>query len=151
MPKKSRNGDVKVEKIQKDLEEVTNQLKRALADYHNLERRVNQEKESLSRFSAGIVILKFLPILDNLKKAAEHLKDDGLSLIVKQFEQVLKSEGVTEVPAVGQTFDPKVHEAVEVVEGDEDNKVVKVIEAGYLLNGAPLRPAKVVVVRKDLK
>ena len=140
----------KVEKIKQKLEETTHQLKRALADYHNLERRVSEERATLGKFATGIIILKFLPVLDNLKKAAEHIKDDGLNLVVRQFEEILASEGVKEIPTLGQNFNPEIHEAVEVVQGEEDNKITKVSEAGYLLNDKTLRPAKVTVTKKTL-
>lgn len=148
MAKKTAN--TKLEKIQKELDRVNEQLKRALADYHNLERRVNQEKQNFSKLSAGVLILKFLPVLDNLKKAAEHIKDDGVKLIIKQFDQILATEDVKEIPALGQVFNPKIHEAVEVVQGNEDDKVVRVVETGYFLGDKVLRPAKVVVSKKTI-
>ena len=97
--------------------ELENQLKRALADYQNLERRVSQERQLLGQLSTALIIEKFLPVLDNLESAQSHLNDQGLSLVIKQFKDILQGEGVEEINATDQVFDPNLHEAVEVVEG----------------------------------
>lgn len=128
--------------------ELENQLKRALADYQNLERRVGEERSLLSQLSSALVIEKFLPVLDNLQSAQDHLNDEGLALVIKQFKDVLNSEGVEEIEAEGQEFDPNLHEAAEVVEGEKDNIIVKVLSKGYKINDKVLRPAKVIVSRK---
>ena len=128
--------------------ELENQLKRALADYQNLERRVSEERSLLSQLTSALVIEKILPVLDNLKSAQIHLKDEGLALVIKQFEDVLNSEGVEEIQAEGTQFDPNLHEAAEVVGGENDNVVVKVLANGYKINDRVIRPAKVVVSKK---
>lgn len=129
--------------------QLENQLKRALADYQNLERRVDEERRLLSALSAALLIEKFLPVLDNLESAQKHLNDEGLEIVIKQFKDVLSQEGVEEIPAVGSTFDPHLHEAAEVQEGQNDNTVVKVLAKGYKLNDKVLRPAQVVVEKKS--
>src|SRR3990167_3314671 len=101
--------------------ELENQLKRALADYQNLERRVSQERQLLGQLSTALIIEKFLPVLDNLESAQSHLNDQGLSLVIKQFKDILQGEGVEEINATDQVFDPNLHEAVEVVEEKEEN------------------------------
>lgn len=126
----------------------TNELEekylRALADYQNLEKRVEREKETFVKFANAVLILKMLPVLDNLERASEHLKDQGIELVIKQFKEALSSEGVTEIEAAGQAFDPQLHEAVEKVSGEED-KVMEVVEKGYKLGEKVIRPAKVKV------
>jgi len=124
--------------------------KRALADYQNLERRISQEKEAIVRFSSAVVIAKLLPVWDNLEKAASHLKDNGLAMVVSQFREVLQSEGVEEIKADGAQFDPKMMEAVKVVEGERDNQVVEVIRSGWMMDNKPLRPAQVIVSKKEV-
>ncbi|MBI4037441.1 nucleotide exchange factor GrpE [Candidatus Curtissbacteria bacterium] len=126
---------------------LEDQLKRALADYQNLERRVEEEKKLLSVLYTAIVVEKFLPVLDNLEAAQSHIKDEGLAMVITQFKDVLAKEGVEEVTAEGQNFDPKLHEAIEAVEGEDEGKVVKVLSKGYKINGKVLRPAKVVVTK----
>ena len=143
--------------------ELENQLKRALADYQNLERRVSQERQLLGQLSTALIIEKFLPVLDNLESAQSHLNDQGLSLVIKQFKDILQGEGVEEINATDQVFDPNLHEAVEVVEEKEENdntteglvedpeqsrKIVKVLAKGYKMEDRVIRPAKVVVSKK---
>lgn len=125
----------------KELEE--NYL-RALADYQNLSKRVEREKETFVKFANAVLILKMLPVLDNLERASEHLKDQGIELVLKQFKESLSSEGVTEITAHGQEFNPELHEAVEKVKGEE-GRVVEVLEKGYKLGEKVIRPAKVKV------
>lgn len=130
-------------------QELENQLKRALADYQNLERRVAQERQLLSQLSSALIIEKFLPVLDNLESAQAHLNDQGLALVIKQFKDILSSEGVAEIDPTGAQFDPNSHEAAEVVEGEKDNTIVKVLAKGYKMEDRVIRPAKVVVSKKS--
>lgn len=127
----------------KDLEE---KWKRALADYRNLEKRIEKEKEEFVKFANAGLIDKLLSVLDSLEKASEHLKDKGLSLALDQFKAVLQSEGVKEIEAQGKKFNPELMDAVEMVKGPKD-KVMEVVLKGYLLNNKVLRPAKVKVGR----
>jgi len=129
-------------------EDLEEKYLRALADYQNLEKRVAREKESFVKFSNAILILKMLPVLDNLERANEHLKDQGIELVIKQFKDALSSEGVTEIEAEGQQFNPEHHEAVEKVQGEE-GKVVKVTERGYKMGDKVIRPAKVTIGGKN--
>ncbi len=138
----------KGEKKDQKSEYLENQLKRTLADYQNLERRIEDERKLLSKLSAGLLIEKLLPVLDNLENAQKHLNDQGLEMVIKQFNEVLAQEGVTEIEAVGADFDPAYHEAIETEEGEE-NKVTKVIAKGYKIEDKVIRPARVVVSKKD--
>ena len=131
-------------------QELENQLKRALADYQNLERRVEEERRLLGQLSAALLIEKFLPVLDNLENAQKHLNDQGLEIVIKQFKDVLSTEGVEEIAAEGAQFDPHQHEATEAVEGENDNLVVKVARKGYKINDKVLRPPQVVVERQKV-
>lgn len=131
-------------------QELENQLKRALADYQNLERRVEEERRLLTQLSSAIIVEKFLPVLDNFESAQAHLNDQGLELVIKQLKDVLTSEGVEEIPAVGLSFNPKLHEATEVVEGENDNLIVKVARKGYKINDKVIRPAQVAVERSKV-
>lgn len=128
--------------------ELEDQLKRALADYQNLERRVEEERRLLGQLSSAILIEKFLPVLDNLESAQSHLNDQGLDLVIKQFKDILTSEGVEEIQTDGQTFDPNLHEATDVTEGPNEGKIVKIIRKGYKIDNKVLRPAQVVVEKK---
>jgi len=132
-------------------QELEDQLKRALADYQNLEKRVEEERKLLSKLSASLLIEKLLPVLDNLEKAQVHLKDEGLEIVIKQFNDILTGEGVEEVAAEGAQFNPNFHEAVESQQGEHDNVVIKVLTKGYKIEDTILRPAKVIVSKKKLE
>lgn len=127
-----------------DHKELEEKYLRALADYQNLEKRVEREKDNFIKFANTVLILKMLPILDNLQRAGSHLKDQGIDLVIKQFKEALNSEGVTEINSSGTTFDPELHEAVEKVSG-EDDRVIDIVESGYKMGDKVIRPAKVTV------
>ena len=140
--------DKKTKKAQGDLE---HQLKRALADYQNLERRIDEERRLLAHLSSALVIEKLLPVLDNLENAQKYLKDEGLEMVIKQFKDVLVSEGVSEITAEGSPFDPNLHEAVEITQSDKEGIVLKVLRKGYKINDKVLRPTRVAVGRTKVE
>jgi len=139
-----------------------NQLKRAVADYHNLEKRVAEGRSELTKWGTSELLIKLLPTLDHLEQALAGANETerqsgwfkGVELAVKEFMQVLQSEGLDQIAAdpvtshgTGSQFDPNLHEAVDTQVG-EDNKILKVVRKGYSLNGKVLRPAAVVVGRR---
>ena len=131
--------------------EIEGKWKRALADYHNLEKRIEGEKESFVKFSNAQLWQKLLPVIDDLEAAEKHLKDQGLSLTLNKLKEVLKNEGVMEIKALGEDFNPHLMEAMEMGTG-EKNKVIEVLNKGYQFNEKILRPAKVKVGQgQDLK
>jgi molecular chaperone GrpE len=134
----------KIEELEQRVEEVENLWKRAVADYRNLQKRIDDEKSGWRSFANECLLQNLLPVLDNLYKAHTHIKDPGLELTVKDFKQVLKNEGVEEIVSDGETFDPVSMEAVDVVEG-EKNKVIETVLTGYTLQNKLLRPARVKV------
>ena len=125
--------------------------KRARADYVNLERRVKKKQEEFLGFANSVLITKLLPLLDDLERAAATGKDgglpagrQGLNLLLKNFREVLKSEGVGEVKVKeGDRFDPSIMECT-AAEGDgEDVKVLEVLRKGYKMRDKVLRTAQV--------
>lgn len=126
------------------LQNLENQLKRALADYQNLEKRITEEKSSWIKTANKDLLLKLLPVLDNLFLARMHIQDEGLNLSIQKFLDILKEEGVERVDSTGRDFDPEMMECVSVQEGEE-NKVLEEIRAGFIINDRVLRPAQVVV------
>lgn len=146
---KKGNKQISIKMIISKNEELENQLKRTLADYQNLERRIEDERRQLSKLSAIILIEKLLPIVDNLENAQGHLNDEGLAIVIGQFKELLKSEGVEEIEAEGSQFDPNFHEAVETQQGENDNRIVKVVIKGYKIEDRVLRAAKVIIERKE--
>ena len=135
-----KKKSVKVEKLV-DLEL---KWKRALADYANLEKRIDKEKEVFVKFSNAQLLQSLLPVLDDLEKAGQHLKDQGLNLAISKFKEVLQKENLEEIKAQGEEFNPELMEAIEIVKGPK-NRVVEVVIKGYLLNNRVLRVAKVKV------
>lgn len=150
--KKREKKAGETEKLALEIEELTHCWKRALADYQNLEKRIEKEKADFVQYSNRQLIQKLLPVLDNLERAEEHLNNQGLELAVKEFKRVLSEEGLSEIDALGQGYDSVSMEAVEVVEGEDSGKVVEVIQKGYRLKGKIIRPVKVKVTKvNDLK
>jgi molecular chaperone GrpE len=125
-------------------EQLEFQLKRTLADYQNLKKRIDSDKSNFIKFASASILSKLLSVLDDLERAEAHLKDQGLNLALDQFRSVLKTEGVEEINILNQVFDPQRADCVELIKG-EKNKIINIIQKGYSLNGKVLRPAKVKV------
>lgn len=152
MAKKQENK--KIEELEIKVSELDNLLKRAVADYQNLEKRVTQGRAELTNYVGAEILKKILLPLDHLEQALAGASESdkqsgwfkGVEMAVKELNQVLLSEGLDQIVADGQ-FDPNLHEAVDTQEG-EDNMILKMTRKGYNLNGKVLRPAQVVVGRK---
>lgn len=142
--KEKDSKKVKIEELEKRISELDNNWKRALADYQNLQKRTSEERINFVEFSNSTLIRKLLPILDNLEMLEKHLEDEGLKMIVKEFKSVLKEENVEEVNTNDVFFDANLMEAVETVDG-LSNKVIEVLQKGYLFKQKLLRPARVKV------
>ncbi len=130
--------------------ELENNWKRALADYQNLQKRVSEEREKIVSFANAMLILRIIPILDNLQLMQKHSDDAGLKMTIKEFEKILQEEGVKEIEAEGKHFDPEKMEAIEKVEG-EHGKVMGILQKGYIYKNKVLRPARVKVGGKGLE
>jgi molecular chaperone GrpE len=129
---------------------------RAAADYQNLKRRMEQERAEIGRLANAALTINLLPLLDDLERAL-HTVDvklagltwiDGVWLIYRKFQAVLENAGVKEILADGQPFDPNVHEAISEAPG-EPGTVVSVVQKGYTLGDRVIRPAMVIVGKRD--
>jgi molecular chaperone GrpE len=128
---------------------------RAAADYQNLKRRAEKEREEYGRLATAALVINILPLLDDLERALTSVDIrlagltwvDGIRLIYRKFQAVLEAAGVSEIKAEGETFDPNLHEAVMYGEGEE-GKVVSEVQKGYRLGDRVIRPAMVVVGKK---
>jgi molecular chaperone GrpE len=127
-----------------EIKNLENQLKRALADYQNLEKRIAGEKMDWIKLANKDLLLKLLPGLDNLMLAEKHTKDEGVKITIKHFLDIFTEIGVKKIETVGKEFDPNTMEAVATVEGKE-NQVLEEVRSGYALFDTILRPAQVVV------
>lgn len=106
-----------------DFDELTDRYKRILAEFENFKKRSQKERDGLYNSILGDIVEVILPILDNLENAAKVETSDenykkGIELVLKQFQDVLKSKGVEEIKTVGETFDPALHEAVSSIQDD---------------------------------
>ena len=124
--------------------DIENQLKRAVADYQNLEKRVIDEKVSWIKAANKDLILRLLPGLDSLILAEKHTQDEGVKISIKHFLDILEQEGIKKIETKDQSFDPNLMEAVHTAQGPE-GQVVEELKSGYTLYGQVLRPAQVAV------
>jgi molecular chaperone GrpE len=148
-----------LEQIKSDAEESHDRYLRALADFDNFRKRQRDETERRAQLAREELILRLLPIVDNFKRALaaaeeQHSYDslvEGVSLTLRQMNEMLSKEGVEPIEAVGREFDPRLHEAMMRVESDDypENTVVDELEKGYTLNGKVLRPSRVRVATSD--
>ncbi|MBL0077101.1 MAG: nucleotide exchange factor GrpE [Rhodocyclaceae bacterium] len=159
MKQKVEDMEVQLDPIMDEVEEATsqvelerdeykNKLLRALADYHNLEKRVADERQEFGRRAVQNFILRILPFLDNLEQAEVFVKDKGLEIVKASFLELLEKEGLKRIDVLNKDYDMHVAEAVDLVEGEKDNVMVEVVRNGYEFNGQIVRPAQVKVSKK---
>lgn len=135
-----------------EIEEKDDRLKRLMAEFENFKKRSSKERENLYNSLLADVVSSLLPIIDNLEKAVEVKTEDenfkqGIEMVLKQFKDVLTSNGVTEIEALGKTFDPELHEAITSVV-DENLGVQEIKEEyrkGYMIGTKVIRHSLVVV------
>ncbi len=142
---------VKIKKTKIDdsqVQDLKEQLARSLADYSNLEKRIESQRQLFATLATTSIVDKMLSVLDDFYLANDHLKDAGLKMAIDKFVAVLKTEGVEEIQSIGQEFDPASMDCVDVASGPQ-NQVVSVHKKGYKLNGQVIRPAQVVVGKDD--
>lgn len=151
----ARGKRVKVKRVRDEKVQLKEQLARALADYDNLRKRVEREREEYGTYAKLTLMARFLPVFDMLEGAQVHLKDSGLAITIEEFTKVLKEEGIEKIEvAPGDTFDERLHEAVEAVDkkgkgSDKEGEIDEIILTGWRLVGGPIiRPVKVKVYKK---
>ena len=156
---------VKEDEVQDDSQEVTNdssddekyqdlmdKFMRLQADFANYKRRTEAQKTEYVELGVKKIVNDLLPVLDNFERALDSIgeKDstyDGILMIKDQLTDVLKKEGIVEMKALGEEFDPTYHHAVLTEDSDEYDSgyVIEVLQKGYLINEKTLRPAMVKV------
>lgn len=155
-PAPSREAELQavLDKLGADKKDLTDQLLRKQAELENFRKRMQREKEDFLQHATADLIHNLLPTLDALDRALAHRTEDvpeqffqGLVLIRKELMDVLSRAGLTPLESVGHTFDPHVHQAVEMVEAGKhrDQEVVEEMQRGYKLKKRLLRPAVVKV------
>ena len=142
----------KLEALQKQNTELSDKLLRQMAEFDNYRKRTTREKEEIGVVAKSKALTEILPVLDNFERAMQTECGDaefrkGMELIFKSFVDALKKQGVEEIAAEGETFNPDLHYAVTTVEDDSfgPNTVAAVLQKGYRLGDKVLRHAMVSV------
>jgi molecular chaperone GrpE len=144
-----------VEKVKAERDALLDRLARLQAEFDNARKRATREQQEFREFAAADVIRNILPVLDSFERALKAPAAEegdfrsGVELMYRQFQDVLQKLGVVPVPTTGQPFDPRVHEAIEMVDTTEvaDHQVLEELQRGYKYKDRLLRPAMVRVAR----
>ena len=138
--------------LRAELAEQKDLLLRTAAEFDNYKKRTERERIMTAEYSKAAIIKTLLPVFDNVDRAEACDRESpdyakGVELIVKQLREVVNNLGITEIGAVGDTFDPTMHEAVMHVEDEEaaENTVVEVFQKGYRIGDTVIRAAMVKV------
>ncbi len=158
--KKENKGQKKaVEELKARLEEekensakMLDMAKRLQADFENYRKRTERDAEEYRKYATKDLVSQLLNIADDLERALASVKEEtslseGVRAVRGNLMKILESQGLREIPADGK-FDPNMHEALMVSEGDEDDMIAEVYQKGYMMNGKVLRYAKVRVTKK---
>ncbi|MGN1297113.1 MAG: nucleotide exchange factor GrpE [Clostridia bacterium] len=135
-----------------DYDELEDRFKRILAEFENYKKRSSKEREGLYNSILSDVIEVILPVVDNLENAVKAETQDenykqGVELVLKQLKDVLKSKGIEEIEAVGNTFDPELHEAVSSIQDENlgEKEIAQEYRKGYKIGNRVIRHSMVVV------
>jgi molecular chaperone GrpE len=141
-----------LEAARRERDEYLDTLRRLKAEFENSRKRQERERARILETASERLVVELLPVLDNLDRALEAEGDirEGVRVTRDQLADALGREGLLPVASDGQLFDPNVHEAVmgQPSEEHEEGTILQTFERGYLLNGKPIRPAKVVVAKQ---
>ena len=143
-----------VQKLKAERDALLDRLARLQAEFDNARKRAAREQQEFREFAAADVIRSILPVLDSFDRALKTSSPGGdlrggLELMSRQFQDILQKFGLQAVPAAGQQFDPRIHEAIEMVDTAEvpDHQVLEELQRGYKYKDRLLRPAMVRVAR----
>ena len=150
--KRKNKKDEEIEKLKVELENEHNLLLRTAAEFDNFKKRTERERISVAEFAKANVIKQLLPVLDNIERSAgiPHDSEDyikGIELIVKQLLGITEKLELKPLAAVGEPFNPELHEAAMHIEDENlgENTVSMVLQQGYKLGDTVIRPAMVQV------
>jgi molecular chaperone GrpE len=142
------------EKLKAERDSLYDRLARAQAEFDNARRRAAKEQQDFRDFAVVDAIKTLLPVIDSFERALQAKSDSGdfrsgVELIYKQLQDALAKLGVRPVPAKGEPFDPRYHEAIEMVDTSAapDHEVIEELQRGYKIKDRLLRPAMVKVAR----
>ena len=145
--------------LEEEIESLKDQVLRAKAEVQNVRRVAEQEVRKARLYGVESLAKNFLSVGDNLERAIESLNEDskpedleeGLKLILKSYEDALETGGIISIDPKGEPFNPEQHEALSVIENEdsEPNSIIEVIQRGFMIQDRVLRPAKVIVTKKN--
>lgn len=136
------------EKMQAQIDEYTDQLKRLQAEFENYQKRVAKEQKEFVCFANEKLIAELLTIMDDFEKALENVNDEGIKMIYNKLSKLLSDHGVKPIKSKGEKFDTFKHEVLCTQESDGDEDViVEEIQKGYEMNGKIIRYAKVKITK----
>ena len=140
---------------QEQIDDLTDKWQRALADYQNLERRTQVEISQRVSSKTNDLLLNFINIYEDFLRAEnslskENIDTSGIQAVIKNMENLLAENNITPINAVGEIFDPQIHEAVSIVEDNtlDDGTITQEVSKGYISGKAILKPSKVIVSKK---
>ena len=140
---------------QEQIGDLTDKWQRALADYQNLERRTQVEISQRVSSKTNDLLLNFINIYEDFLRAEnslskENIDTSGIQAVIKNMENLLAENNITPINAVGEIFDPQIHEAVSIVEDNtlDDGTITQEVSKGYISGKAILKPSKVIVSKK---
>lgn len=147
-----------VDELKIKLDEMEDKFLRVSAELANIVQRNRNERELIQRYRSQDLAKKLLPVIDNLERAiAAEVTDEqsislkkGVEMVLESLNVALKEEGIEEIPAKGEQFDPNIHQAVQIVpvsEGVEADTIVEVLQKGYKLQDRVLRASMVIVAQ----
>jgi molecular chaperone GrpE len=149
----------RIEELERALEAERNEKLRAIADFQNYRRRNEQEKATFRQAATAGLVADLLPILDNFERTVAHLSSgadpermlQGIQAVEKQLKAVLESQNVKRIEAMGQPFDPDLHDAIATGPSNEhpEDTVIEEIEPGYRIGEKVIRPARVKVSKPE--
>ena len=153
--KEVKKANQTMTKLIQERDELKDKWQRALADYQNLERRTQVEISQRVSSKTNNLLLNFINIYEDFIRAENSLsKDkintDGIQAVIKNMENLLAENNIEPIDAVGEIFDPQIHEAVSTVEDTslDDGTITQEVSRGYLSGKAILKPSKVIVSKK---
>jgi molecular chaperone GrpE len=153
-PQQGSGVEAELQKVKTERDSLLDRLARAQAEFENARRRAVKEQQDFRDYATIDSLKSLLPVIDSFERALQVQSDasdfrSGIELIYKQLQDALAKLGVSLIPAKGQPFDPRYHEAIEMVETNDapDHTVVEELQRGYKYKDRLLRPAMVKVAK----
>jgi molecular chaperone GrpE len=150
-------GDAELEKLKAERDTLLDRLARLQAEFENARKRTAREQQEFREYALADAVKSLLPVLDSFERALQagpgekSELESGIELIYKQLQESLMKLGLRAIPAKGEPFDPRLHQAIEMVETSDaqDHHVLEELQRGYKLKDRLLRPAMVKVARNS--